>query len=84
MPTPAIKETIREVVREELVDLKQVVNETRDHVSVTNGRVSKLELWKARMEGTRAAYTWFLPVVASAIGGAVGSAVLLLLIHGGK
>lgn len=45
----------------------------QDHVEKTNGRVSKLELWRARKEGASAALSWIPSgLVAIAVGITVG------------
>ena len=44
------------------------VAEVKEHVRKTNGRVRELELWKARMEGLKAGYSWLPPVVGGVIG----------------
>lgn len=45
---------------------------------LTNGRISKLELWQARMDGARWAFSW-LPTV---ITGVITAVVVYLLTSG--
>lgn len=49
------------------------------HTSATNGRVSKLELWQARMDGARWAFSW-LPSLVTAVIASVVSVVATALI----
>lgn len=39
------------------------VGEVKEEVKKTNGRVRSIELWKARVEGAQAAYSWVTPAV---------------------
>ena len=59
-------------------DLKEI----KAHVATTNGRVSKLELWKARTEGAQAANgvvgNVVLVVFASVAGGVAGYLISLI------
>jgi hypothetical protein len=55
--------------------LQDDVVETKEQVKLTNGRVSKLELWQAKVEGAKAAMNW-LP--ASATGVVAGVIVALV------
>jgi hypothetical protein len=45
------------------------------HARITNGRVSQLELWQARMDGARQAFSW---VPTLSVGVAVGLAGALV------
>lgn len=38
---------------------------------ITNGRVSKLEIWQAKVEGIRLAINWPTPLVFTVLGGVV-------------
>lgn len=46
--------------------------------TLTNGRVSKLELWQARLDGARWAFSW-LPTVLT---GVITAVVVYALTHG--
>lgn len=47
------------------------VSEVKDLARETNGRVDRLELWRARREGAMVALSWFGPVVTGVITGLV-------------
>ena len=60
-----------EDIKEIRADVKAVVQQTK----LTNGRVTKIELWRARIEGGKAAVSWIgttsVTILASSIGGIV-------------
>lgn len=61
-----------EALHEDVVEVKALA-------AATNGRVRTLELWRASVEGARAALSWRLPValaVFGAVAGAVASALI--------
>lgn len=47
--------------------IQQDLAEIKAQVKVTNGRVSNLELWRARLEGMAAAGKWVPPVVSAVV-----------------
>lgn len=61
--------------------IERRLGELGDQVARTNGRVSTLELWRARLEGVHAAVDWVRPAVAGVVA-AVASAVLVRLVGG--
>lgn len=56
-------------------EANQKIAEVKSDTSATNGRVRKLEIWKAHVEGFRAAFHW-AEVVAGALA-ASGTTVVL-------
>ena len=61
-----------------LTEIKEDMKEVKAQVRETNGRVSKLELWKARADGARAALTssWAGVLAVGGIAVAIISVVL--------
>jgi hypothetical protein len=57
----ALLEIQNVILREMRDDLKQ----TKTYASETNGRVRKLELWQASVQGARAAMGWIGPLLIS-------------------
>lgn len=59
----------------DISEIRQDVKDVKAQTTITNGRVNKLELWRARTEGARAAIgaagTVAVTIFASAIGGIV-------------
>lgn len=64
------------VIVEKLESMARDIAEIKTQVKVTNGRVSQIELWRARMEGVSAAMNW-LPTLA--VGIATGGLTSLLV-----
>lgn len=54
------------VIVEKLESMARDIAEIKTQVKATNGRVSQIELWRARMEGVSAAMNW-LPTLAVGI-----------------
>lgn len=46
-----------------------------DQVKKTNGRVMKLELWQARMDGAKWAVSWAPPLITALLAGGLGALV---------
>lgn len=68
-----------EVILAQLDAIREDVSEIKAQTIKTNGRVRDLELWKARSEGVRSAFSWVSPVVAGVISALVVAAVLALI-----
>lgn len=49
------------------------------HASETNGRVKALELWRARLDGVRAAVAWLPSLLSSVVGGVIVGVLVYLL-----
>ena len=64
-----------DVILERLDAMARDLEEIKAQVQATNGRVSHIELWRARMEGVSAAINW-LPTIA--VGVATGGLVSLI------
>ena len=65
-------------------DQDERLDRIEEHTSATNGRVGRLELWRARSEGLRAAFHWVPPLLAGLAGAAVAAgatAFITLVIH---
>jgi hypothetical protein len=73
----ALLDTQNVILREMRDDIK----ETKQYASETNGRVRKLELWQASVQGARAAMGWIGPLVISLL--SVGAGALLANLLGG-
>ena len=61
--------------------IERRLGELGDQVARTNGRVSTLELWRARLEGAHAAADWVRPALSGVVA-AVVSALLVRLVGG--
>lgn len=73
-------------IREDVIELKGQARETREDIgeiktqtTATNGRVKKLELWQARVEGARSVFSWVQPAIAAIVSGLVVGVVLALI-----
>lgn len=53
----------------------KLLQEIMHHIEVTNGRVSRLEIWQAKVDGVRMAISWPTPLIFSV---AAGVAIFLL------
>lgn|GEM_PF-6497882 len=49
----------------------KVLEEIRTQARRTNGRVRRLELWRARIEGARSAMSWVQPLTIAIVSGVV-------------
>lgn len=49
----------------------KLLQEIKHHTEVTNGRVSKLEIWQAKVDGIRMAINWPAPLLFSVAAGVV-------------
>ena len=49
----------------------KLLQEIKTHTEITNGRVSKLEIWQAKVDGVRMAINWPPPLVFSIAAGVV-------------
>ncbi len=66
------------ILAEIRADLKHIVaeaGEIKEQVKATNGRVTNLERWQARMQGMQAAVSW-LPAAGVALGSSVVAVAL--------
>lgn len=73
---------LRDDMNRRFGEVQSDIAEVKIQTTETNGSVRKLQLWKAHMEGMRAANAWLLPVVSSLLsGGAVSLLVLLVTGH---
>lgn len=75
--------TPREInlILDQLGHHKAQLDRIEDHARQTNGRVKKLELWKARMDGAKWALSW-LPTVGTGVLSGVVVAVIAFLTTG--
>lgn len=55
------------------------LEEIKTQVKQTNGRVSKLEIWQARLEGARWAVSWVPTVATGTVVGVIAAAASKLL-----
>jgi hypothetical protein len=60
------------------LELRQELAQVKEHTARTNGRVSALELWKARAEGVRAVLGHGSTILATLLGGSVVGIIALL------
>jgi hypothetical protein len=73
----ALLDTQNVILREMRDDIK----ETKQYAAETNGRVRKLELWQASVQGARAAMGWAGPLLISLA--SVGAGAVLAKLLGG-
>jgi hypothetical protein len=66
-------------VESRLDDQDAVLNDIRTETRKTNSRITKLELWRAKAEGFKAAFHWVEVVASTAIGAGIGALVTLFL-----
>lgn len=57
--------------------VEQRLDRLEAKVDRTNGRVTTLELWRARADGFRAAFAWGPAALAATVGG-VGAGIILV------
>jgi sugar-specific transcriptional regulator TrmB len=68
----ALREDVQEIKTDDLAEIKQ-------QVKTTNGRVTALELWKARLDGAKGAYSWVTPFVSAVLSGVIVAVVAAFL-----
>lgn len=60
------------VILRRLDEQDKTLEEIKTHAERTNGRVTGLELWRARLEGAKGALSWVQPLaIALVTGGAI-------------
>ena len=64
-----------ESIREDIAEVRADAKEIKEQVKATNGRVTKLELWRYGLEMVHAAHSWIRPAIVAFVSGA-GLAVL--------
>lgn len=57
----------------------QMLERIEKKVSETNGRVRKLEVWQARVQGATSMFQWVHPAVASVVGGVIAASLIHFL-----
>ena len=67
------------VILARLEALHEDVVEVKEQAKLTNGRVGKLELWQARVEGAKWAVSWAPPVVTATFAAVLGGVAAKLL-----
>lgn len=72
---------LRTDLNTKFAELNEKVDRVEAHTVATNGRVGRLELARARVEGTKAAYGWLLPMLTSLCSGGAVSFIVLLVTH---
>lgn len=55
------------------------IGEIKAQAQLTNGRVGRLELWQARVEGAKWAVSWAPPLVTAIVAGLLGAGAGKLL-----
>lgn len=73
--TPREIDTILGVLRDHKAQLTRI----EEHAEKTNGRVTTLELWKARMDGAKWALSWVPGLVIAVTAGATGAVLAATL-----
>lgn len=66
-------------IKYRLDDMKDDLNEIKTQVKATNGRVTNLELWKARLEGATWATSWVPRILTAVVSAAFASGISVLL-----
>lgn len=80
----ADRESARREAKEERAEIISEIREVRDQVKVQNGRVGRLELWRAGLDAVAHTRSWRWPAVigaASAIVAGTAVAVITALIQ---
>ena len=67
------------VILARLEAMHEDIAELKDQVKITNGRVGKLELWQARVEGAKWAVSWAPPLLTAACAAVLGGIAAKLL-----
>lgn len=67
------------VILVRLEALHEDVVEVKEQVKATNGRVTGLEKFQARVEGAQAALSWRVPLVTGVVCTALGAGLAYLL-----
>lgn len=67
-------------VHSEVTAVRLVAEEARDQSRVTNGRVSKLETWKAYMDGVKSGADGLWHIALAAVAGASCVAAIVLAV----
>jgi hypothetical protein len=67
------------VILARLEAMHEDIGELKEQTKITNGRVGKLELWQARVEGAKWAVSWAPPLVTAAGAAVLGGIAAKLL-----
>jgi hypothetical protein len=70
-----VQNVILREIRTDISEIRTDAAEAKQFASETNGRVRKLELWQATVQGAKAAMGWVSPLVIGT--GAAAAGVLL-------
>lgn len=68
-------------LRSDIAEIRDDAKEIKDQVKATNGRVTKLELWRHGLEAVQAAHSWIKPAIIAFISGAGLSVLGYFLTH---
>jgi hypothetical protein len=69
-----------EALREDVGEIKADLRIVKDEVKVTNGRVTRLEMWRHGLEAVIAARSWIKPAAIAFVSGA-GLSVLAFFLN---
>jgi hypothetical protein len=64
-----------DIILHKLEELRADVQEVRDLARETNGRVRKLEIWRAGLDAVEKAHAWIRPALVAFVTGAALSAI---------
>ncbi|MBN8867521.1 MAG: hypothetical protein J0H98_08200 [Solirubrobacterales bacterium] len=67
----AVHVSLKDDVEAARLELREDIGQVRDLASATNGRVRKLEIWQARMQGGLAVSQIAVPAVTGVVSGVV-------------
>jgi hypothetical protein len=74
-----VQNVILREMREDIREIRTDAAETKQLAKETNGRVRKLELWRATVEGAKAAMGWVTPLALGTTAAAAGAVLTKLL-----
>jgi hypothetical protein len=74
-----VQNVILREMRNDVAEVKDDVKEAKALAALTNGRVRKLELWQASVQGAKAAMGWVSPLLIGTGAAAAGAVLTKLL-----
>jgi hypothetical protein len=74
-----VQNVILREMRQDVAEVKDDVKEAKALAALTNGRVRKLELWQASVQGAKAAMGWVSPLLLGTAAAAAGALLTKLL-----
>jgi hypothetical protein len=76
---PPIESQAFQLLLQRLDHQDDMLAEINERAKATNGRVTKLEIWRAQQEAVKSSYKWVLPLVTGLFSG-TGAAIVVAVL----